>query len=159
MPTRKTTPDLLGATRTQEATGSSSVPAVRANLSSQSRYLLPQNLPGALEYLDDSQVDALLEAVTNEAQRRGRPLRGRAKNAGTGGAVSLTKGKLNAVRAAFKAGVKPSAIARQFGISHSDVEKRLLPTSGNEIFGLIHGVRWPGGRLVSACSGSSDLLS
>ena len=40
-------------------------------------------------------------------------------------AGSLTTGKLNAVRAAFKAGVKPSAIARQFGISQSDVRKAL----------------------------------
>jgi transposase-like protein len=37
----------------------------------------------------------------------------------------LTTGRLNAVRAAFKAGVKPSAIARQFGISQSDVRKAL----------------------------------
>src|SRR5438067_13542720 len=42
-----------------------------------------------------------------------------------GGAGSLTTGKLNAVRADFKAGVKPSAIARQFGISQSDVRKAL----------------------------------
>jgi DNA-binding transcriptional regulator LsrR (DeoR family) len=41
------------------------------------------------------------------------------------GAGSLTTGKLNAVRAAFKAGVKPSAIARQFGISQSDVRRVL----------------------------------
>jgi hypothetical protein len=41
------------------------------------------------------------------------------------GAGSLTTNKLNAVRAAFKAGVKPSAIARQFGISQSDVRKAL----------------------------------
>ena len=40
-------------------------------------------------------------------------------------AGSLTKGQLNAVRAAFKAGVTPSAIARQFGISQSDVRKAL----------------------------------
>jgi hypothetical protein len=36
-----------------------------------------------------------------------------------------TSGKLNAVRAAFKAGVKPSTIARQFGISQADVRKAL----------------------------------
>jgi hypothetical protein len=41
------------------------------------------------------------------------------------GAGSLTTGKLNAVRAAFHAGVKPPAIARQFGISQSDVRKAL----------------------------------
>src|SRR3954471_9988485 len=45
----------------------------------------------------------------------------RRQEAAEDGAHSLTTGKLNAVRAAFKAGVKPSAIARQFGISQSDV--------------------------------------
>jgi transposase-like protein len=40
-------------------------------------------------------------------------------------AVPLTQGKLNAVRAAFKAGVTPSRIARQFGISLSEVRKAL----------------------------------
>ena len=47
------------------------------------------------------------------------------------GAGSLTTGKLNAVRAAFKAGVRPSAIARQFGISQSDVRKALA-TEGRD---------------------------
>jgi hypothetical protein len=36
--------------------------------------------------------------------------------------VHLTPGKMNAVRAAFKAGVKPPQIARQFGLSQSDVQ-------------------------------------
>jgi len=38
----------------------------------------------------------------------------------------LTQGKLNAVRAAFKAGVTPSRIAKQFGISQSDVRKAFV---------------------------------
>jgi hypothetical protein len=37
----------------------------------------------------------------------------------------LTRGQINAIRAAFKAGIKPSMIARQFGISQSDVRKAL----------------------------------
>jgi hypothetical protein len=37
----------------------------------------------------------------------------------------LAQGKLNAVRAAFKAGVRPSRITREFGISHADVRKAL----------------------------------
>jgi hypothetical protein len=37
----------------------------------------------------------------------------------------LAQGKLNAVRATFKAGVTPSRIAKQFGISQSDVRKAL----------------------------------
>jgi hypothetical protein len=40
-------------------------------------------------------------------------------------AVHLTPGKMNAVRVAFKVGVKPSQIARQFGLSQSDVRKAL----------------------------------
>jgi hypothetical protein len=40
-------------------------------------------------------------------------------------APPLAQGKLNAVRAAFKAGVKPSRITREFGISQSDVRKAL----------------------------------
>ncbi len=42
--------------------------------------------------------------------------------------LALTRGQMNAIRAAFKAGVKPSVIARQFVISQSDVRKAL--TSG-----------------------------
>jgi hypothetical protein len=40
-------------------------------------------------------------------------------------AVHLTPGKVNAVRAGFKAGVKPAQIARQFGLSQSDVRRAL----------------------------------
>jgi hypothetical protein len=39
--------------------------------------------------------------------------------------AALTQGQVNAVRAAFKAGIAPSRIARQFGISQSDVRKVL----------------------------------
>jgi hypothetical protein len=39
--------------------------------------------------------------------------------------VPLALGKLNVVRAAFKAGVGPWQIARQFGIFQSDVRKAL----------------------------------
>jgi hypothetical protein len=38
---------------------------------------------------------------------------------------SLTRGQLNAVRAASKAGITPTQIARQFGLSQSDVRKAL----------------------------------
>ena len=38
-------------------------------------------------------------------------------------AVRLSIGKLNAVRAAFKAGVTPAKIAKQFGIPQAEVRK------------------------------------
>ena len=99
---------------------------------SEPRHLLPKDLARSLMRLDDAEIDLLLSAVTTEAQRRGRLLQSQAepKLAGRRTAVEevshgLTKGKLNAVRAAFKAGVKPSAIARQFGISQSDLRNAL----------------------------------
>jgi hypothetical protein len=88
--------------------------------------------------LDDVEIDALLAAVTTEAERRGRRPPSPAKEkpgadgkpqrrqqAAEDGGAPLTTAKLNAVRAAFKAGVKPPTIARQFGISQSDIRKAL----------------------------------
>jgi hypothetical protein len=93
-------------------------------------YALPTNLPSALKHLDDDQLDRLLSAVRTERQARGgkkppvsdEPSRNQRTKEAT---PLLAQGKLNAVRAAFKAGVKPSLIARQFGISQSDVRKAL----------------------------------
>jgi DNA-binding NarL/FixJ family response regulator len=42
---------------------------------------------------------------------------------------TLTQGQVNAVLATFKAGIAPSRIARQFGISQSDVRKVLASES------------------------------
>ena len=46
--------------------------------------------------------------------------------------VSLTRGQVSAVRAATKAGIKPSQIARQFGISQSDVRKVLASDTAKQ---------------------------
>jgi hypothetical protein len=85
-------------------------------------------LPSAIKYLDDHELDQLLSAVTVEQRRRGKKLpteMSRERRVEVVAAVPLTQGKLNAVRAAFKAGITPSRIARQFGISQSDVRKAL----------------------------------
>jgi hypothetical protein len=112
------------------------------SVASQQRHFLPNDLAGALRRLDDVEIDALLAAVTAEAEHRGRRPPDPAKEKPTAdatprrrqgayedGASALTIGKLNAVRDAFKAGVKPSAIARQFGISQSDVKEALADGS------------------------------
>jgi hypothetical protein len=150
MPNRRpaeTTPDLFSAPPTVTAAGPSAVPKGKAgvgSLASQQRHFLPKDLAGALKRLDDVEIDALLAAVTSEAERRGRRPPSLAKKepvadakpqrreSAEDGAASLTTGKLNAVRAAFKAGVKPSAIARQFGISQSDVRKALAQGTRRE---------------------------
>jgi hypothetical protein len=95
------------------------------------KHLLPKDLAGSLQRFEDREIDILLAAVTAEADRRGRLPKQRTKTSLSDRRIAaeehprLTKGKLNAVRAAFRAGVKPSAIARQFGISQSDVKKAL----------------------------------
>src|SRR5258708_2305179 len=85
------------------------------------QYLLPKDLPRAIRQLQDEELDRLSEAVLAEQKRRGKMLpapdeRSR-KQRVESRPISLPSGKLNAVRAAFKAGVKPTQIARQFGIS------------------------------------------
>ena len=99
----------------------------RDNAAPHLRHLLPKDLAGALKRLDDAELDALLVAVTTEAERRRlRPTRAKApKTRQPEDNSRLTSGQQNAVRAAFKAGVKPSAIARQFRISQSEVRKAL----------------------------------
>jgi hypothetical protein len=72
----------------------------------------------------------LLAAVRTEQHRRGKTVpksveTSRKQMTKAINAPPLAQGKLNAVRAAFKAGVKPSRIAREFGISQSDVKKAL----------------------------------
>src|SRR5215216_7073777 len=137
MPTRRpreTTPDPF-AMRAPEP---EAVPEGEADQLSLPRRFLPKDLAGSLKRLDDADIDSLLAAVTEEAKRRNRlpssPTREKVLAGATrlsrqvpaqDGAYSLTKGQLNAVRAAFKAGVKPSTIARQFRISQSVVRKAL----------------------------------
>jgi DNA invertase Pin-like site-specific DNA recombinase len=72
----------------------------------------------------------LLAAAHAEQHRRGKTLPksvepSRKQPINEVNAPPLAQGKLNAVRAAFKAGVKPSRIAREFGIAQSDVRKVL----------------------------------
>jgi hypothetical protein len=93
------------------------------------RHVLPKDLPTAIKQLDDQELDRLLAAVLAEQRRRDRKpaasIQTPSKPQIEAAALHLTPGKLNAVRAAFKAGVKPSRIARQFGLSQSDVLKAL----------------------------------
>ena len=120
-----------------------------------SRHVLPRDLSNALKQLDDGELDRLFAATRYELQRRGRSFtstpvirptthmgteqRASDQSTTTEGSpeprqpeernVALTQGQVNAVRAAFKVGITPSRIARQFGISQSDVRKVLASES------------------------------
>jgi hypothetical protein len=108
--------------------GESSSPTNKVLPAQERRHVLPKDLPNALTHLDDEELGRLLTAAVAEAKRRGnslpsaQPSRTRPRGEFT---ASLTRGQLNAVCAAFKAGVTPARIARQFGLSHSDVRKAL----------------------------------
>jgi predicted DNA binding protein len=69
----------------------------------------------AANALESSLASRLLPIKDRISQRR------RVDSAET----TLTLGQINAVRAAFKAGITPTRIARQFGISQSNVRKAL----------------------------------
>ena len=86
--------------------------------------------------MDDDQLDRLLAAVLAERQARGGknlPVseEPRHKKRVETVAIPLTTSKLNAVRAAFKAGVTRTRIAKEFGISQSDVRKALASDEKN----------------------------
>jgi len=99
--------------------------------------MLPSDLPCSLKYLDDDQLRRLLEAVTVEINRRNQ---GDAKKKGATPPLARTsakdqsapvsdkttrtideipEGKVNLIRASFRAGIKPVVIARTFRISQS----------------------------------------
>ena len=143
IPDLSTTEDVVGRSANQGSDVSVSAPLRRA--------VLPQDLARAIKYLNDQDLDRLLGAAVDEAKRRGRLLGGLEASLAKAGASStaqivkqpqptdepsrggrgkissppLTRGQMNAVRAAFKAGITPSRIARQFGLTQSDVRKAL----------------------------------
>ena len=137
-PAERTAPDLFPT-----ATASAS-PAPKATTESEpQRYVLPKNLRNAVKHLSDGELDLMHAATVEELKRRGRtpksvetdlPARPdltkiqspSTKTAKLNAAeVSLTRGQVNAVRSAFKARITPSRIAREFGISLSDVRQAL----------------------------------
>ena len=148
-------PDLFSTNVVRDASPSPTKPIAAAepvNKPSQ-RHILPKNLRHAVKQLSDKELDELFEVAFDEAKRRGRlprnvetdlaaPPSRRPSDSATKptpstdkprqmdvSKVSLTQGQVNAVRAAFKAGVTPSRIARQFGISQANVRKALASDS------------------------------
>lgn len=135
--TQPSTPDLFST----EIVRPGSPPQVSATKAAPDavsrRHVLPKDLPNAVKHLTDTELDLLITASIEEARRRGRlprsvglnppdePKRLPSRDKVELATIPLTRGQVNAVRAAFKAGITPSRIARQFGISQSDVKKVL----------------------------------
>ena len=143
-PIERTAPD-LSTTATASA-----LPATETTESEPQRYVLPKNLRNAVKHLSDGELDLMHAATLEELKRRGRapksvetdlPARPDLTNIQSPtskkrwhvgiAAVPLTRGQVNAVRAAFKAGITPSRIARQFGLSQADVREALKSEKAN----------------------------
>jgi len=135
-------PDPFSTATVQDA---SAQPAAEAKTeTAPQRYVLPKNLRNAVKHLSDGELDLMHAAILEEMRRRGRTPQGVETSLSDRpdltkiqsfptekrrhldiAKVPLTRGQVNAVRAAFKAGITPSRIARQFGISQSNVRKAL----------------------------------
>ena len=148
-------PDLFSTDRVRDASPPQPKPSAPQTTTETppQRHILPKNLRNAVKHLSDGELDLMHAATLDEMKRRGRlpagvetdlrslghrlnvrpdlPMkRTSAKNQFRRrpvniAEVSLTRGQVNAVRAALKAGITPSRIARQFGISQSNVRKAL----------------------------------
>ena len=140
-PNRSSSPDLLSPSSGRDRNSSLDSPSADARTNaarepmSSRRHVLPSNLDTAIKQLDDQKLDRLFSAVVTEQKRRGKRLPNfdertrynedeRTRHTEPSPS-SLTRGQVNAVLAAFKAGVTPSRIARQFGLSQADVKKAL----------------------------------
>jgi predicted DNA-binding protein (UPF0251 family) len=126
-------PNLFSAASPREHVGlppNPPIPTANSEATSSPRHVLPNDLPTAIKQLNDQELDQLQAAVTAEQERRGKKPHAPVKTPNkrpveAASEVSLKRGQVNAIRAAFKAGVTPSRIARQFGIPQSDVRKTL----------------------------------
>ena len=83
---------------------------------------LPADLDRSLRHLDDADLDRLVEAATAEARRRGRQAGKTSRGRARGRPSPVTPGQEKLILAAFEAGLKPAAIAREFRLSRAQVE-------------------------------------
>jgi hypothetical protein len=144
-------PDLFSMDAVRDASPPQQATADATAEPKSQRHVLPKNLRNAVKHLSDGELNLLHTATFQELKRRGRlppnvgadaeqssrrPLNLLTKRLPPTDKtshrrqadfpqVSLTRGQINAVRAAFKAGITLSRIARQFGISQSNVRKAL----------------------------------
>ena len=134
------TPDLFDA-----APSRGEQPQARSYSPAKTPYILPADLPSALRRLSDADLRQLTDAVTAELQRRNPPVTtpppSSARDSASSfpkikktlpdsrvpnlGPAAITTAKLNAIRAALGAGVKPTVLARQFGVSQSVIREAL----------------------------------
>ena len=86
---------------------------------------MPRDLAGALERLPDIELERLSKAVNAERSRRWPQKKERQSASKRALGPEFPRAKANAIRAALKAGVKPTVVARQFGVSPAEIRRAL----------------------------------
>jgi hypothetical protein len=96
------------------------------------RHFLPKDLANSIKALDDHDFDRLVAAVLTEQQRRGlkQPSNENLDKQRAENLTVLSSGLLRAIRAALKAGLKPTQIARQFKVSPAEIRNVLANDAG-----------------------------
>jgi hypothetical protein len=106
---------------------------------------LPKDLPRAIRHLGDIELDWLVRVAIQEAKRRGRPVptdavgptktdtaatprERQTRQEKIDQAAALTRGQMNAVRAAFKAGVPPRSLPSELTRTQTDLYSVRLAT-------------------------------
>jgi hypothetical protein len=94
------------------------------------RSVLPLNLAASLRHLSEQDMMRLAEAVAAEMEYRGlsdskqkRQLSG--KNKPTPVLAELTRSQISLIRSSIRAGVKPAALSRQFGLTRAQITAAL----------------------------------
>lgn len=93
------------------------------------RRVLPHDLDLALKHLSNGELQRLLEAVSFETRRRRMTRVSEVAATGleevrpsdTGKEHGLTSAQVNLIRSSIKAGVRPAALQRQFGLSKAQI--------------------------------------
>jgi hypothetical protein len=128
---KSTTHDLFSKISNRKPSAQSALPPTlpAEAIDHEPRLVLPKDLPNSIRRLENQELDRLVMVALAEQKRRGRSPPIREENSRQQrvevATAPLTLGRLNAVQAAFKAGVTPPRIAKQFGISQSEVRKAL----------------------------------
>ena len=124
------------STALKRPSGTSGVPSTASPTSA--AVTLPSDLAASLRYLDNAQLQRLLEAVSLELNSRDQgasqketvaatpsPRSTALRNQRITGIEEIPQAKANLIRASFQAGLKPAAIARTFRVPQSLVNRIL----------------------------------
>jgi hypothetical protein len=94
------------------------------------RTVLPQNLAASLRHLPEEDIIRLAEALCVEMDSRGltvpMPQRPPPRKSGPDPVLSqLTRSQISLIRSSIRAGVKPAALSRQFGLTRAQITAAL----------------------------------